>query len=114
MDSTENTYGWESDYKDKFGRPIGADELELLLRNKEYTVIKQETVGDVFISTAWLGVAFDMGQSFFETLVCEADKNSDCGFDCNKLLDCERYDDISQAEVGHAKMVKKWRKKNEN
>lgn len=104
-------FSWETEYRDKFGRIIGCDEMEVLLRNNEYRIVKQDIVGDYSVSTVWLGVPEDMGTRYFETCVFKCLEKDPLKVDYSEELDCRRYENISQAEVGHAEMVKKWREK---
>lgn len=99
-------FTWErSVYRDKFGRIIQADELECLLRNPEYSIVKQDWLGEVLISTVWLGVPFDMGISYFETLVYDSKKPKG-----ERQLDLERYENLWQAEKGHTEVLTRWKK----
>jgi hypothetical protein len=91
-------------YRDKFGRVIQADELECLLRNPEYRIVAQDWIGDFLVSTVWLGVPYDLGISYFETMVF--DTNNPIG---ERSLDLVRYENLSQAEEGHAEMLARWK-----
>lgn len=102
-----NEFSWDSTvYRDKFGRIIQADELECLLRNSEYRIVAQDWIGHVLISTVWLGVPFDMGASYFETMVFYNKTDGS-----TEHLELERYYDLGQAEIGHHLVLKKWKEK---
>jgi hypothetical protein len=99
-------------YRNKLGRIIEADELEILLRDNEYRVIKQDVVGPYFISTVWLGVPFGMGTEYFETIVFETPEGAkDPREKPGDLLELYRYATIKEAEEGHDEVVKEWSNK---
>lgn len=91
-------------YRDKFGRVIQADELECLLRNPEYRIVKQDWIGLYLVSTVWLGVPYDMGISYFETIVFGK-------YPADKILDLQRYENLWQAEKGHEEVLAQWKEK---
>lgn len=91
-------FSWEPMvYRNKLGRIIEADELEILLRYNEYRIIKQDEVGPYLISTVWLGVP--VGEAYFETMVFEGDDS----------VEFFRYCTIKEAEEGHEKILNEWR-----
>jgi hypothetical protein len=98
-------FTWErSVYRDKFGRIIQADELELLLRDKTYKVVEQEQLDEVFVSTVWLGVPHFLNLDhhyYFETMVWEK----------GQIVDLTRYENLEEAEIGHKEVVESWAKK---
>lgn len=89
-------------YRDKLGREIEADELEILLRHPEYKIIQQEHLGPYFISTVWLGVPYGLGAlQYFETMVFKDDDDMD-----ERILECTRYCTMKEAEQGHEEVMK--------
>lgn len=105
---------WELRYKDKLGRIIEADELEVLLRNREYTVIKQEMIGEYFVSTVWLGVPHGIPPNqYFETMVWKQKNAKDDPRNDNKFgeeLECVRYQTLNEAEAGHEEVVQEYKR----
>lgn len=99
-------------YRDKQGRELKIEELEPLLIDPDYKVVKQEVVDGYFISTVWLGVPYGMGCHYFETMVFLTPKGSeDPRDDLGKTLDCYRYCNLSEAKIGHEEVVKEWKGK---
>jgi hypothetical protein len=95
-------FSWEPTvYRNKLGRIIEADELDILLRDREYAVVNIESVGPYLVSTAWLGVP-DMSGAYFETVVFDNVGDS---------LELYRYATIKEAEEGHKRVVREWRTK---
>lgn len=98
-------FTWEGIvYRDKLGRVIQADELECLLRNKEYRIVKQDWIGKVLVSTVWLGIPFDMGISYFETMVFGDDEE-------DRELHIKRYENLWKAEKGHEEVLAEWKER---
>ncbi len=99
----EEQFNWlEFIYRDKLGREIECDELEILLRHPDYKVVQKDRVGQYVISTVWLGVPFGAkGDQYFETLVF--DENNPEG---DRIIDCHRYKNLKQAEEGHMEILK--------
>ena len=63
-------------YYDKNGQPIGTDEWSRLFEDNDYRRIGLDTVGQVRVSTVWLGMdhAFLGGEpEIFETMVFGGD-----------------------------------------
>ena len=91
---------------DKQGKPISDySEIEKLLFDKSYKVIKQQTTNDgKVVSTVWLGLnhRFGLGEPLiFETMVFpEKGDFSD--------LDMERYSTLKEAKAGHKRMFEKY------
>jgi len=59
-------------YYDKDGNKINLGEYAELLTDNEYKIIKQEPIGEYFVSTVWLGIdlGYGMGRPIiFETMV---------------------------------------------
>ncbi len=105
-------FSWDpSVYRDKWGRIIQADELELLLRNNDYCIIKQEIVGPYFISTVWLGIPC-YTNAYYETIVFEIPEGvKDPRESSGESLDLYRYRTLEEAENGHEEVIKEWREK---
>ncbi len=77
-------------YYDRKGKKITPEEFFKLLPDIEYRILKQEMIGDIFISTVWLGMEHFFFQyeseepiHIFETMLF--DKSED-----------KKYDDIDQ------------------
>lgn len=93
-------------YKDKFGNPISINIVELLLRHPNYKIVKQENIGEYFLSTVWLAIEH-LGGHYFETMVfSNIDSNS------NELKD--RYETLKEAEEGHERYAKELKNENKN
>ena len=112
----EETYNWDTlIYRDKLGRCIESDELDVLLRHPEYKVVKQEKVGPYFISTVWLGVPYGLGWNqphYFETMVFLIPEGvKDPKEKLGEGLEIYRYHNIIEAEAGHEEVVKEWKQK---
>jgi len=110
-----------NDYYDKNGKPIGLFEWAKLLEDKDYRIIKQETLkNSKFISTVWLGLNHNFGEGeplIFETMVFNANKKKKFKLGSKKEYesigeetDMDRYSTLEEAIKGHQKMVKKWDK----
>lgn len=91
---------WEMNpYRDKMGRQIESDELEILMRDDEYRIVEQTQLGKVFISTVWLGVPY--GMDYFET----------CMFCEGKVSEIEaRYQTWNEAIEGHKEIVNRYKR----
>lgn len=112
----EETFNWEKIvYRDKLGRPIETDELDLLLRNREYVVVKQDVVNNYFVSTIWLGVPFGLGigaHQYFETIVFDIPPTiKDPYKTTGEILEIYRYHNLVEAEAGHEEVIKEWKQK---
>lgn len=109
-------FSWESQYRDKFGRIIECDELEILMRNQEYRIVKAEMIGKHYISTVWLPIAHGVEQNEnFETVVFRPPAGTkDPRKNLGLVLDCARYYDMTEAEEGHKLMVDIWTEKQES
>ena len=93
---------------DKNGKEINYEEWGKLLEDKDYKIIKQETLPDgKKVSTVWLGLDHNFGEGeplIFETMVFSSEGDfSD--------VDVERYSTLEEAQKGHEEMVKKWSRK---
>lgn len=82
-------------YYDRAGNPISSDGwLKTFGDNR----VAKTTVGDVEVSTVWLGIDHQYGDGpplIFETMV----------FDGPLDQECERYSTEEQAKAGHEAMV---------
>jgi len=91
---------------DRDGKELDSNEYIALTMDPEYRVVKQDRVGECFVSTVWLGLNHQyapLGQPIiFETMVF-VDGRGD--------LDCERYETEEQARQGHVKMIYRWAKR---
>jgi hypothetical protein len=99
-------------YRDKEGKELTIEQLEPLLRDPDYKVIKQEQIGKYFISTVWLGVPHGMGCHYFETMVfltpeAVEDRRESLG----KTMECYRYCTKEEALEGHLEVIKEWKDK---
>ena len=93
---------------DKNGKEINLEEWGKLFGDKDYKIIKQETLPDgKKVSTVWLGLDHNFGEGeplIFETMVFSSEGDfSD--------VDVERYSTLEEAQKGHKEMVKKWSRK---
>lgn len=87
-------------YFDREGVPISDKRMWKL--GKDYKIIKQEQVKEVWISTVWLGIDHQFGDGpplIFETMVFDEARDE---------LDCRRYSTEAEAINGHREMVEKW------
>lgn len=99
-------------YRDKEGNELAVEELEPFLRDPDYKIIKQEVVGDYFISTVWLGVPHGMGCHYFETMVFRPPEGfEDPRETLGETMDCYRYCTKEEAIQGHEEVVKEWQDK---
>lgn len=119
--NTDVHYYWYGrDGKPLVDTPVGSKkwheqvgEVEKLLTNKKYKVVKQEDVGDYWVSTVWLGIDHSFIPTdepnprplIFETMVFNKKKSGYLD------LDMDRYATEEEAIKGHERMVKKWKKK---
>ncbi len=90
------------------GKPISVDEAELLLIDPNYKILKQDRIGDYFVSTVWLGLNmnhFDFeGKDtplIFETMVFKYSKD---GVSSADDLFMDRYCSEEEAFNGHEKV----------
>jgi len=92
---------------DKKGKKISVMEWGELHGDRDYTIIKRDTLPDgKIVSTVWLGMNHNFGIGkplIFETMVFPSKGNfSD--------IDCERYATEKKALAGHKLMVDKYTK----
>lgn len=81
-------------YFDKQGKPLTDTELDALLRDRHYRRVGLDSVGEVKVSTVWLGVNYNWGDGapiIFESMIFGGDRNGDM----------VRYSTLEQAEAGH-------------
>lgn len=93
----------DTNFYDKDGNPISIEELEPLHADYNYRQIGRDHIGQILVSTVWLGVNHNFSRSgpplIFETVVFNAPEES--------MLDdyCERYATEEEAKAGHARVV---------
>lgn len=90
-----------SDYYDKQGNPLTDDEYFALLKREgwEYKRVAKTKIGDITISTVWLGLDHRYGDGdpvIFETMQFGGDADQDA----------DRYCTLEEAEAGHAIWVR--------
>ena len=92
-------------YFDRMGNPISMVKWAVLNVSLYYKVVKQEDVGDFWVSTVWLGINhdfFNLGQPIiFETMIFPR-KHKEIDYDDRYM---ERYCTEEEAIAGHAKAV---------
>lgn len=92
------------EWYNKEGKIIPIEEAVKLLEDKEYKIIKQETLPNgKWVSTVWLGLdhSFEEGEPLiFETVCFESKGNY-------SEIDMDRYSTLEEAIKGHEEMVKK-------
>lgn len=93
-----------STYYDRDGIPISAERFYELKWGadgaiSDYAIVGRDRVGDVEISTVWLGLnhSFTPGSRpvIFETMLCGGDHDQEC----------VRYRALAEAQAGHAAVV---------
>lgn len=94
---TDDALGGSSEWERKM------DEIEKLLSDKNYKIIKQEWTPDkkYWVSTVWLGLDYNYGEGpplIFETMV----------FKDGEERELERYSTQEEALRGHKKLLKKY------
>jgi hypothetical protein len=94
------------DWYNRDGDKITTEEVNRLLGDNEYKIVKQTQVGSYFVSTVWLGLDHnylsDGPPIIFETMVFATSPNVEgLGPD----LDSRRYSTEAQALEGHEEMV---------
>jgi hypothetical protein len=90
-------------YFDREGKEISLDEFANLSEDRSYKIVKQEQIGEYFVSTVWLGIdhGFAGCLKIFETMIFHDE------LDCDYM---ERYATESEAFFGHKEAVKYVRK----
>jgi hypothetical protein len=94
-------------YYDRQGKQLTMQEWSELFRNEGYKRVKSDyipqPVGELWISTVWLGLDHGYGQSaeplIFETMIFNKAKSG------MSELYCARYSEEESALEGHAKAV---------
>ncbi len=89
-------------YYDKQGKELELMEwANLFEESRDYGRIGQTTVGDVSVSTIWMGLDMNIGgigpPLIFETMTFDKDGDPDYQ---------DRYATLEQAQAGHANVVK--------
>ena len=91
-------------YYDKEGEPISLLTWGQLFEFLRYRVVAQTNVGNLMVSTVWLGLDHDLwGHGpplIFETMIFDSD---DLGHELDQQM--RRYSTLEQAIAGHAEMV---------
>lgn len=86
-------------YYDRQGRPIELEEFARLMRDLSYRRVAWDAVGDLGVSTVWLGLdhSFGIGPPLiFETMIFE-------GGPLN--TECRRYGSEAAALAGHREVL---------
>lgn len=78
-------------YKDKDGNALEVMEWSDLFEEMGYRLLAHTDIGDIRVSTLWLGIV-DLNGNYFETAIF--------GPEC-KLLDLIRYSSLAEALLGH-------------
>ena len=100
----ELDYKYEIEYYDRKGLRITLEEFSKLCKDLDYKRVKQEHVGNYWISTVWLGMNHTWGSGaplIFETMVFEGDNIAE-------ETDMERYTTEEEALAGHELFVQKF------
>lgn len=87
-------------YRDKEGKPLKVLEWSDLFEDMTYRIIAAEMIGNIQVSTVWLGLV-DMCGNYFETAVFDENR---------KILEMVRYSSLEEAKLGHE--AESWRIKN--
>jgi hypothetical protein len=80
--------------QDKQGNPITLNQYRDLLIHPCYKCVIQENVGDIYVSTVWLGLSY--GGCFFETMMFK---------DGLHEIKKRCYKTIGEAREGHKEIV---------
>lgn len=95
-------------YFDRKGNPMALLDWARLCEDDDYKIVKQEDVGDYFVSTVWVGLnmAFwrEMPIKIFETMIFVKDKEQKRKDPIDGYQD--RYSTEEEAIEGHEKAVK--------
>lgn len=88
------------------GDPITQDEWARLHSDHEYKRVAEDTVGEWWVSTVWLGIDHGYGDIpvIFETMVFPMSENASTA-DFSTDQHCERYTTEADAIRGHAETV---------
>jgi hypothetical protein len=67
------------DFFDRAGNPIEMEVWSNLHRNRDYRTVRQDRLGDVLVSTIWLGMnhAFDDNVLIFETMIFDGERDGE-------------------------------------
>lgn len=89
------------DCYDRMGRPISTLEYAALFSNSLYKGLAKDQVGDLLVSTVWLGLDHAFGGEgppmIFETMVLNPDYSD---------IYCERYGTEDEALAGHKRILR--------
>ena len=95
-------------YFDRQGKPLELMEWSRLCDDDNYKIVKQEWVGDYFVSTVWIGLNMNIWKGhklIFETMIFPKDK-IDLLKDDPLFEYQDRYATEEQALIGHEEAVK--------
>ena len=88
------------DYYDRQGRPISAEDwVKPVYRSREYKRVAEDHVGDIYISTVWLGFNHQYGEGpplIFETMIFGSGDHDEW---------YRRYSTEAEAKAGHVAAV---------
>lgn len=88
-------------YYDKHGQPLDFEQWILLHEDDTYCVIGRDEVGDVLVSTVWLG--YPSPNTLFETMVFWVSTHT------NGDLPQVKWATLEEAQAGHKAMVEQQR-----
>lgn len=92
-------------YYDKDGKEMELLDWARKFEDRAYKIVKQENVGDIWISTVWLGMDHSFGEG--KPLIYETMAFPKKG-DWNEL-GCERYSTLEEAQKGHEVIANKYK-----
>lgn len=90
-------------YFDRQGKPISRKEWCQHLESREYCFVKQDQIGEILVSTVWLGLDHSFGGDkpiLFETMVFGPEGTPE-----KTDLACWRYSTEQEALEGHARAI---------
>lgn len=106
----ELTERFKPKYYDKGGNRLSLDEWGSKFEDQDYKIVKQERIGDYFISTVWVGLDMftgnmfgggpDFGIHIFESMVFDKE---------NEGIEQMRYATLVQAQHGHEEFVERYK-----
>lgn len=96
--------GVRSLYYDRAGKPVSREVFAVLFDNMQYRQVGLDKIGDVMISTVWLGINHQFNSDgppiVFETLVTGVNDGDE---------EMYRYATDEEARRGHAALVAKYK-----
>jgi hypothetical protein len=98
-----------SNFYDRNGKSIDLTEWGQLFQNKDYKILKQESVGDYWVSTVWLGLDHGWGESrplIFETMIFW--QGTPGVVESYLDIEQERYSTEAEAFEGHKRWVARY------